>query len=381
MSLFSALKKNSRQALRGYRGRACLILLINFGVALLLWMILFVASIGLGVGSGLPVFGEGAGQFDLTQEQLFILLGIQLAAMLFSIFLLTPLSLGNVLWYIGIVKAQAQPVGEIFAFFERPRRYWRAVWYGINMAVRTMFWAILFFLLPTGVLMGAIVFAGMYGTGAGRQFAIISAFGMILAVLLIVLTALLYCAYMTKYFLAAYLLASDESITVRAAIKKSSKLTIGYRFSLLWYGLSFIGWALLTILLFPFIFYTAPYINTSFAMYANYLIEKSNADNRILPSDRGKNPDLTQEFSRREQDDAFAAEQLAEQPTTNIEAAENPVKLEWQDTSPNSQETSPAEGEPLSDSSEQAPHDFGANRQAPPAEPKYQRDPDRWPYI
>ena len=379
MSLFSMLKRNSKQALQGYRGRACLILLINFGVIFLLWMILFVATIGL--GDGLPYFRDSAGWLHFPQGQLYIFLGIQLVAMLFSLFLLTPLSLGNVLWYIGVVKARAQPVSEIFTFFESSRRYWRAVWYGINMAVRTMFWAILFFLLPTGVLMGAAVFTEMYGAGAGRQFAIISAFGMILAILLTLLATLMYCAYMTKYFLVAYLLACDENITVRSAIKKSSELTIGYRFSLLWYGISFIGWALLTVLLFPFMFYTVPYINTSFAMYANYLIEKNDADKLSSSGAQKVNTEITQEFSRSEQDSTLVAEPMGEQSTVSIETADDLVKLEWQNTNPRPESSPPAAPDHLHAPGEPAQHDPESDGQAPPTEPKYQRDPSRWPYI
>jgi len=378
MSLFGLLKSNSRHALRDYRGRACLILLIHLGVRLLWTLFLIASAVGLSGGLSLP--GISIGQFNLPWEQFYIVLGIQIVTVLFTVFLFTPLSLGTFGWYIGVVKAQAQPLGAIFAFFERLGRYFRALWYSVNMIVRTMFWAIVFFLLPMGVLAGALVFSDMYGDGAGRQFAILSAFGIILAILLILLALLLYCAYMTKYFLAAYLLASDDNITVRAAIKQSIRLTSGYRFSLLWYGLSFIGWALLTLICLPLIFYTAPYIRTSFAMYAHYLIEKSRAG-EALPVPQGELPKTTQEFSHAQIAIPPAAdENLALQHTTRIDELEGTAKLEWEGEASATPST-PIEETPAGPE-EPLPAPPESNSPTPPdTDPNNRQNQGPWPHM
>jgi len=151
------------------------------------------------------------------------------------------------------------------------------------------------------------------------------------------LAILLYSAYMTKYFLVAYLLADNDKLTVRAAIKKSIQLTIGHRFSILLYGLSFIGWFLLTVLCLPLIFFTAPYIKTSFAMYAHYLIEKSLAG---VPA-RFEEPvtpiKMTQEFSRSPVLPSTGT-RPDEYSTMRIETAGEPVKLEWKNMSASSEE-------------------------------------------
>ena len=328
MSFFSTLKGNAKHAIRDYRGRACLILLINLAVGLLWGSFLFVASIG--ISEGIISFGGTADrQLYIQREQFFIVLGIQIAAMLFSVFLLNPLTLGIVGWYMGVVNAKVQSVGSIFVFFESPRRYWRSVAYSINMAVRTMFWAILFFILPISVLAGAVLFSEMYGTGGGRQFAIISAFGMILAIMLVLLATLLYSAYMSKYFLVAYMLASDEEITVRNAFKQSAQHTIGHRFSILWYSFSLIGWMLLTALFLPLIFLTAPYLSTAFAMYANYLIEKSHAAKNPARENWEELPDITREFSGAKQAPVHPILQSDDDDLTPTEPAALSPELEW----------------------------------------------------
>ena len=368
VSLFYTLKSNSKQALRGNRGRASLVLLIRLGVGLL-WVLFALAATF--------VFEGG--------EHLFIVFGLQGIAALFTVFLLTPLSLGILSWYIGVVSAQVLPTAAVFVFFGNLRRYLRAVWYSINMTVRTMFWAVIFYALPMGVLAGVLVFDQMYGAGAGRHFAIISAYGMLLAGLLIILATLLYLAYMTKYFLVAYLLAGDANISVRSAFKQSRDITAGHRFSILLYGLSFIGWILLTLLFPPVIFYTAPIIRTSLAMYAYYLIENEREYARRFSLDEDPGNivrDMTQEFSPTENDWAYAADLSGEQPTMRIDPAGNSMNIEWQDGTPWPFVGSPPIEEPIPPP-ENTPSPFPENNPPVPhvTHQNNQRNANRWPYI
>ena len=372
VSLFYTLKNNSKQALRGNRVRACVVLLIRLGAGLL-WALMALAATF--------VFGEG--------EHLYVMLGIQGVAALFTVFLLTPLSLGILSWYIGVVSAHVSSVSAVFVFFGGLRRYLRAVWYSINMTVRTLFWAIVFYALPMATLAGVLVFTQMYGAGAGRHFAIISAYGFILAGLLIILATVLYSAYMTKYFLVAYLLAGDKGISVRSAFKQSREMTAGHRFSILLYGLSFIGWALLTVLFLPVIFYTAPIIKTSLAMYAHYLIEKEREYAQRFSLDDTDDiithgGEMTQEFAPAENNWGYAASHPSEQPTMRIDPADTGAELEWQDAPPwPLSEESPPLAEPKPPANPPSPFPENNNYPASPhvTQKNHRVNTNRWPYI
>jgi uncharacterized membrane protein len=69
------------------------------------------------------------------------------------------------------------------------------------------------------------------------------------------------------YFMTPYILADSKSVAPTEAIKLSMRMTKGHKGKIFVMGLSFIGWAILTGLTCGIlgIFYTGPYMETSFA--------------------------------------------------------------------------------------------------------------------
>jgi uncharacterized membrane protein len=346
MSLFSTLKQNSQKALDGRRGKAALILLLLMCVGLVVGVLLTAATFGI---NGWMPYSNPTMEPEhpnMPLEEFVLVTGIHVIMALFGVFLMTPLYLGINGWYLSVVKGKPEPFSAVFSFFERSGRYFRAVWYCINMSVRTMLWAFAFFALPAAALYASIEFYNRSWTSDSRQFALLSFFGLMLACVLTLFATVLYIVYMNKYFLVAYLLVNDDNITVFAAIRMSVKHSRGHRFSLLWFALSFIGWAILTMV--PgVVFYTKPYIKTSFAMYAYYLMEKSRADKELS---------LTQEFSPE-------APEPQEQQT---------AKLEWQ--------APKAPMAPLEELLEPQPEPptMEIPLEAPVEEPP---EPGKWPYV
>lgn len=70
-----------------------------------------------------------------------------------------------------------------------------------------------------------------------------------------------------SYFMTPYILADSRNVSPTQALKLSMRMTRGYKGKIFVMFLSFIGWAILSALTFGIlaIFYTGPYMYTSFA--------------------------------------------------------------------------------------------------------------------
>jgi uncharacterized membrane protein len=354
LSLFSLLKRNTKHALHHNWGKAIRILLACIGVGLVLGV--FLGATTYAVNGGLPPSNPTMEQLDRLAARLPQILGIELLITLFSVFLLTPLSLGVTSWYVSLCRGKPEAFGGIFAYFERIRRYGRSLLFSLNMIVRTFLWAVAFFALPAGVLGATIVFTQEYGRDGNRQLAIFSALGMMLACFMLLLALLLYCAYMNKYALVPYLMAYDDTLAVRAAIRRSAALTAGNRFRLMWYALSFLGWFLLSVICPPVFLYSIPYRKACYSMYALYLMERAQDS---LPED-----DRTREFPRSQQE-ACPAAQAVPPDTSGIPPLDQPEA-----------------GTPVSAAPDFAVAEAAAPlEQSAPAEPEYHPAPREYPAM
>lgn len=289
MGLFSTLKRNSKLALRESWGRAIIILLILVGVYLLITAVTQIAAGMFMTDSMLDnpamqryyTASELAGGFRFGAAE-WIVFG---SSVILSILLIAPLTLGQARWYYNLVHVRSMPVTELFYYFETGRVYARSVFYEINIGIRSLLWMVLFYAPPSAVFGVALFF--LSGNEELSRTALMTATsGIFLSIVLFILATLFYAACVCRYSLTPYLIAEDADLTVRKAIKLSVKYTKGFRFSILWFALSYIGWFFLAAFLFPAM-YVVPYYSTGIAMYSRYIIEKN------------RNPvsDTTQEFS------------------------------------------------------------------------------------
>lgn len=286
MSLFSTLKKNAKHALRDHWLSAIVVTLIPGLTSTLLTF--FVGS-GIGLlAQRFPAFQQGQGAssgelMGLMPEGMFLVLAVSLLFSVMILLVLIPLQLGCTHWYFQLVQGNPQPVSNIFYFFEDFKRYRRSLWLYINQGFRRGFWAAVFHCIPAGLLSGIFFLAVQHRDAVQTtpQLGWLLVMGMLLMSLVFFLVILLYAAYMNKYFLADYLVVSDDEIKPGDAIKRSIEYTKGYRFNLLWFILSFIGWLLLASIL-PTLFYSVPYLNASMALYALYLMETKKREQPVL---------------------------------------------------------------------------------------------------
>lgn len=291
MSLFSALKKNAKMALKGRWGIAIGVYMLPAAVSALLSGLEHTA-LHLFVMQPLlqnPTMESEA--FDLAELTRELLTAggletlISFLFMLLTFLLLSPLRLGLIRWYFALIHGTAAPFGEVFYFFESMRRYLRALWYNVQISLRTALWSIAFFVLPSGVLGVSLWLLSTEGISQPTHSS--ASVGLVLAVALFLLFAAWYAIFLNRYALTAYLLCESDHITVREAFQASIRYTKGHRTLLLLFALSFLGWYLLAPLtLFLLLLFVIPYYSAGHMLLCRYLVEKNRFDQ----------PDTTQEW-------------------------------------------------------------------------------------
>lgn len=342
MSLFSVLKRNSRLALKDNWGKAILVLLVGGAATLVLQIVqsivtdIFVPPLNIKPSLALR-YGVGEFFYQSLLETTPVEMAVLAVFTVLAVLLLAPLNLGTVHWHYNVVHSRPGPVTDMFRFFESGTAYRRSVWYDVNLSVRCLLWALLFFAVPCGIFGGSLFALIGADQDVQRATVAMASVGILLGAVLTVLAGLFFAVTVNRYSLAAYLLCEDDSRTVGEAIKLSVDYTKGYRFSILWYQLSFIGWIFLCGFVFPAL-YVVPYLRTAIAMYARYIIEK----NRMVPQESTKEfvveaPSAVPPYPDRERkprpdvedEDAPAEEpepepRLPQEPVPQPETAKNP---------------------------------------------------------
>ena len=291
MSLFSTIKRNAKMALSGRWGAAIGTFLLVAGVGALLaglehWALrIFVVDPLLQN----PTMEPPA--YDLAQLTRELLIGsraemlISTLFMLLTLLLLSPLQLGLTRWYYTLIRGNAAPFGEIFHFFETLQRYLRAVWYTVQLGLRSFLWSLGFFFLPGGVLGVSLWFLGTEGISDQTRSA--ASVGVVMACALFFLAAALYMIFINRYALTSYFLCESDAVSVSSALKTSIRYTKSHRVLLLLFSLSFLGWYLLTpFTMFLLLLFVVPYYNAATMLLSRYLVEK----NRL------SEPDTSQEW-------------------------------------------------------------------------------------
>jgi uncharacterized membrane protein len=190
---------------------------------------------------------------------------------LLMLLIVTPVEMGAARWFYALVHGEKQPVSEAFWYFESGRRYCRSVWCCVNVNLRSFLWSLPFFALPGGLLAYSSYWLSREDVTRAQSAA--ATIGALMAGCLMILAAVFYAACVSRYMLTVFLLGESDDVTVGRAIRDSVRYTRGFRFSLMWFAFSYIGWFLLCWLFFP-AFYVWPYYSAGIAMYALYIIEK-----------------------------------------------------------------------------------------------------------
>lgn len=284
MSLFSALKKDSRRALKGNWGKAVVVLLIP-GFTQMLFLIIALAVVyvlfgnmadytplkfiitGGELGNGLVV------EYNIIDILIFT--GIFLGTSLFDLIVFSPLRLGSKQWYYKLVRGEEVIVRDVFYYYEGWRRYFKSIWFTISLGVRKAIWGIILSAIPVGIILTGTYFVYYREVFFSEPaYKIIFIAAIILGAVLMVgaIVAMIYI--LNKYFIAEYIIAQN-GLSPRRAIKVSAEYTKRFRFSIFSLGMTFVGWSIAASVFPPLLLYVIPYLEATMGIYALYIVSKN----------------------------------------------------------------------------------------------------------
>lgn len=269
MRLRKTIKANARLALCRHWCRAAAIAMI----VMLFWA-LFTALEEL-----LMTVFNAAGFVDIMQTPQLVLddiPNVSWPAMVISavaaaafLFVMAPLKLGVTWWYYQLTDGQGRPTSEIFRYFLSPSKFFRAVWFKITLFCRKLFWSVIFLVLPAA----AIAAGSMWSGRASRDIETLLSKGLeIIGVISLIISLILLAIWLMRYYLAAYMLANDDDISPRLAVKQSIDISSGRLSEFFMLEISMIGWDILDMMILPRLF-TLPYRGVIRGLYARYLLE------------------------------------------------------------------------------------------------------------
>ena len=269
MEFHRQIKKNARASLRGSWGKAVAIFFTVMGVFLLISALEQILYLVLGLTGFQDVFVTPDFYLD---DQLNLDLGAVactgLSALLY--FLLgAPLTAGAAGWYFSLSAGTPMGFEGLFRYFTSGRRYVRALGTTFLLGLRSALWAA-DFLLPPAFLSGIFTWADTLDNVPALAMVIDLGLGASRVLFAVALLFLL--IFLQRYFLAYYLLADRPEVPVSRLLKMSVQMMAGHKWEAFSLRFSFLGWALLSLLIFPLL-YVYPFYEAAMAIYARYAIE------------------------------------------------------------------------------------------------------------
>ena len=276
MSFFAVIKKNAKAALAGRWRAAAGVFAFVAGTSVLL-AVLEQGALRIFVAPPFPYYWGDILDYAYFLRLMFTYAAGELVVMAvaaaLSLLIFAPLLLGVTRWLYLLVQGERPIFLDIFRFFESARRYGKAIWYGVNLGVRALGWAVAFLLLPGGLIEICVQLLRI--DTIGREVRAAASVGILLAAALMLLMILLYAIFINRYALTAYLLCEDDETSVRQAFRDSIRFTKGYRGIKFLFTLSYTGWYLLSVVTFGLaLLFVVPYHMAGETVFARYLVEK-----------------------------------------------------------------------------------------------------------
>lgn len=188
------------------------------------------------------------------------------AGVLLFLLLVSPLRAGQAYWYLENSRGRSIPAASPFHSL---RIYARALYVSMyDVLLRLISFLPLLAFIWFGHL-GIQAGATYFGWGGMTRRLLLLALWLIASAFVI-----LWLWFIQRWVLLPYLAMERPELGVRDALRISRRATRGYRFELLYARFSFLGWALLSLLLLP-ILYAFPYYGQTMALYARYLLEQA----------------------------------------------------------------------------------------------------------
>ena len=189
-----------------------------------------------------------------------------------GIFLIFPLFLGVVRFFWRMIFGADDMQLVAFYYFSDKEKYKRALRLSASLAIRTAGFAVVIFLpaIIIDIFSGVKVYDIMdipIPIWTGNLY--------YLTVFLKTVASVVLFFVMSRYYLAPFLVVADEDMDIAEAVHMSCTLSRDTGLDFIYLIFSFIGWILISVLVFPLVF-TLPYFMTSLSVHTRFAVAEYN---------------------------------------------------------------------------------------------------------
>lgn len=193
---------------------------------------------------------------------------LSLTTIIADLFLFSPLYLGIIRWFWQITGGKDEPISSVLIYYQNAEKYF----FTIKLRLSLLWRVIVVALISISPAIAIMIVAKIFNYIGGNLSYLYTPFRTA-ALVLLVLGAIVALIYLVRFFLVPAILFSDKNITITDAFRLSKALTYKKRGrAIAFLVLSFLGWAVLSILLLPII-YTLPFYLASFLIYSRKSID------------------------------------------------------------------------------------------------------------
>ncbi|MBQ3076547.1 MAG: DUF975 family protein [Clostridia bacterium] len=266
-----SLKGMAKRMLKGSWGMAVLVLAAPLAVRLAFTGLLYAAAILLGLDPAAVAVGSGQ---SASAAQLMDYTRLSNITALLQWVLVTPLGLGVVAWFLGLLDGAPEPLSYAFCWLDSLGRVGKSLLLSLTVGLRMLLWSLLF-LLPTVAGLAFFVTwrhetlppllpGWMTGSFAYEQItpsAVMSAedlqlffeqnpdllvtFALCAVAVIAVLIAL--SLFLLRYLPARFLINRHPEQRCREILRESVRIMKGRKLEAAVFSLSFVGWAVVAV--------------------------------------------------------------------------------------------------------------------------------------
>lgn len=189
-----------------------------------------------------------------------------------SVFMLLPLFLGVLRFFWRNLFDSDDNSVSVFYYFSNKKLYKRSMSLILVFVFKTLLFGLLFN-IPTFIAQ-AMTHSFLYEL-IGLSIPVWSANLTNVIVFLKVLSSVILFFVMLKYYIAPVLFVADDNMDSAEAMHMSSIISKKTSIDFIYFGLSFIGWIILSFLVIPMIF-TLPYMITSYLVHVRFAVAEYN---------------------------------------------------------------------------------------------------------
>lgn len=268
MSFSKAIKQGSKNALRNNWTKAIAIVFLSISITLLFNVIRVIFGYILNIPNYFDFLATPQNFIDNIPNISVQALVFSFVVIVINLVLTVPLSYGTKNWFYALTKGTPQNILNIFYFFSLFKLFKKSIALFVNIAVRIILLTTVFCGIPVGMYFAIVTRLSPQDSYSRVMSTMLLVMFSALTILGLIFVAIRACGY----FAAPYYISNINTSSFKA-IKQSLLATKNEKANIFLFKLSLLPYFLVNIFIFPLI-YTKPFIQTCYAMYAHYLMEK-----------------------------------------------------------------------------------------------------------